>query len=229
MATAHRGRALDLDSTAMTGSILYLTADDVLSAMPPVAERLALAERTMTALVADAELPPKIGVHPRPEGSFAHAMPAALRPSAVGADTGADLLGIKWVAGFPEQPRSGLPAIHAVVVLSDPTTGEPRAILDGGPITAAADRGRVRRGDRAVRPAGDRSPARAAIVGAGVQGRSHLEVLGYDAARRAADDRRPPRGAGGGPGRGRAGPRPGSGPRRSPPTNRPRRARPMSS
>ena len=71
--------------------------------MPTVEERLALAERTMTALVADAELPPKIGVHPRPDGSFAHAMPAHLR----GADPDGrdDLLGIKWVAGFPDEPR----------------------------------------------------------------------------------------------------------------------------
>ena len=52
--------------------------------MPPMPERLALAERALTALVRDAELPPKIGVHPRPEGSFAHAMPAALRPIAAG-------------------------------------------------------------------------------------------------------------------------------------------------
>ncbi len=179
MATAHRGGALDLDSTAMTGSILYLTADDVLSAMPPVAGRLALAERTMTALVADAELPPKIGVHPRPEGSFAHAMPAALRSSAVGADTGADLLGIKWVAGFPDNRARDLPAIHAVVVLSDPATGEPLAILDGGPITA--QRTAAVSGVAIARfgpPATDRPP-RAAIVGAGVQGHSHLEVLGY--------------------------------------------------
>ena len=57
----------------------YLSAADVTAAMPPVAERLRLAEQTMTALVADAELPPKIGVHPRPAGSFAHAMPAHLR------------------------------------------------------------------------------------------------------------------------------------------------------
>ena len=59
--------------------IRYLSAADVLAAMPDIDERLALAERTMTALVADAELPPKIGVHPRPDGSFAHAMPAHLR------------------------------------------------------------------------------------------------------------------------------------------------------
>ena len=59
--------------------IRFLSAVDVLAAMPDLDERLALAERTLTALVADAELPPKIGVHPRPDGSFAHAMPAHLR------------------------------------------------------------------------------------------------------------------------------------------------------
>src|SRR5687768_18457090 len=91
----------------------HLSAADVTAAMPPVGERLELAERAMTALVADAELPPKIGVHPRPGGSFAHAMPASLRHPA-----GADLLGINWVAGFPENGAAGLPAIHAAGVLS---------------------------------------------------------------------------------------------------------------
>jgi ornithine cyclodeaminase/alanine dehydrogenase-like protein (mu-crystallin family) len=152
----------------------YLSATDVSAAMPPVGERLELAERAMTALVADAELPPKIGVHPRPAGSFAHAMPASLRDPA-----GTDLLGIKWVAGFPENRATGLPAIHAVVILSDPTTGVPRAILDGGPITAqrtAAVSGVAlsRFGPGTL----GRAP-RAAIIGAGVQGHSHLEVLGH--------------------------------------------------
>jgi len=158
----------------MSDLLRYLAASDVVAAMPPVDERLALAERTMTALVAEADLPPKIGVHPRPDGSFAHAMPAALR----GAD-GEDLLGIKWVSGFPENRSHGLPAIHAVVVLSDPVTGEPEAILDGGPITAqrtAAVSG------VAIAHFGPRTlgrPVQAAIVGAGVQGHSHLEVLGH--------------------------------------------------
>jgi ornithine cyclodeaminase/alanine dehydrogenase-like protein (mu-crystallin family) len=152
----------------------YLSAADVTAAMPPVGERLALAERTLTALVADAELPPKIGVHPRPAGSFAHAMPAALRDP-----EGLDLLGMKWVAGFPENRASGLPAIHAVVILNDPRSGVPRAILDGGPITAqrtAAVSGvaLARFGPRTL----SRAP-RAAIIGAGVQGHSHLEVLGH--------------------------------------------------
>ena len=78
VASTHRRRRLD--SHRCSESVLYLSADDVMAAMPPVAERLDLAERTMTALVADAELPPKIGVHPRPAGSFAHAMPAPSVP-----------------------------------------------------------------------------------------------------------------------------------------------------
>jgi ornithine cyclodeaminase/alanine dehydrogenase len=154
--------------------VRYLSAADVTQAMPPVEERLALAERTLTALVADAELPPKIGVHPRARGSFAHAMPAVLRDPG-----GADLLGIKWVAGFPDNRTSGLPAISAVVILNDATTGRPRAILDGGPITA--ERTAAVSGVALARfgPGGLDRPPRAAIIGAGVQGHSHLEVLGH--------------------------------------------------
>ena len=168
----------------MADPIRYLSAADVRAAMPPVAERLELAERTMAALVNDAELPPKIGVHPRPPGSFAHAMPAALRPTERGIDTSPDLLGIKWVAGFPENRASGLPAIHAIVILSDPVTGQPRAILDGGPITA--ERTAAVSGVAIARFAplrapdgGVPGPARVTIIGAGVQGHSHLAVIGH--------------------------------------------------
>jgi ornithine cyclodeaminase/alanine dehydrogenase-like protein (mu-crystallin family) len=157
--------------------IRWLDAADVEAAMPPLAERLALAERTMTALVADAELPPKIGVHPRPAGSFAHAMPASLR----GADvTGAeDLLGIKWIAGFPDNRSRGLPAIHGLVLLTDPATGEPRAILDAGPITAERTAAISGVAIRAFAPAVIGRPARVALLGAGVQARSHLPVIGW--------------------------------------------------
>jgi ornithine cyclodeaminase/alanine dehydrogenase len=155
----------------------YLTAADVGAAMPPLPERLRLAELTLTALVRDAELPPKIGVHPRPDGSFAHAMPAHLR----GADPGGadDLLGIKWIAGFPANRRHDLPAIHGLVLLTDATTGVPAAILDAGPITA--ERTAAISGVAIARFAPEvvgRSP-RVAMLGAGVQARSHLEVLGH--------------------------------------------------
>lgn len=154
----------------------YLASDEVLAAMPPLDERLTLAERTMTALVSGAELPPKIGVHPRPEGSFAHAMPAHLR----GDDPGGmdDLLGIKWVAGFGGNRTRGLPAISALVILNDPGTGRPVAVLDGGPITALRTAAVTGVAIRRFAPQVRGRPTRVALIGAGVQGRSHLPVLG---------------------------------------------------
>jgi ornithine cyclodeaminase/alanine dehydrogenase len=150
--------------------------------MPPIEERLRLAELTMTALVADAELPAKIGVHPRPTDSFAHAMPAHLRghgPNDAAATSLSDALGMKWVAGFPTNGALGLPAIHALVVLNDPATGVPIALLDGGPITA--QRTAAVSGVAIGRFAPDASgrSSRVALIGAGVQGRSHLPVLGH--------------------------------------------------
>ena len=155
----------------------YLDAAAVLAAMPDLGERLRLAERTLTALVADAELPPKIGVHPRPAGSFAHAMPAYLR----GADPdGADdLVGMKWVAGFGTNNERGLAAINAVVVLNDAATGMPSALLDGGPITALRTAAVSGVAIRRFAPRVEGRAVRAALIGAGTQGRSHLAVLGH--------------------------------------------------
>ena len=153
--------------------ILYLDNEAVRTAMPPVERRIELAERAMVALVDDAELPPKIGVHPRPAGSFGHAMPAYLRAP------GSDLVGLKWVTGFPANGGLGLPAIHATVIVSDPMTGQPSAILDGGPITAdrtAAVSGVAIR--HWARPPSARA-SRVAIIGAGIQARSHLAVIGH--------------------------------------------------
>jgi ornithine cyclodeaminase/alanine dehydrogenase-like protein (mu-crystallin family) len=153
----------------------YLSARDVELAMPPIDERLQLAERTMVAL-GRAELPPKIAVHPRPEGSFGHAMPAHFRGD--DPDGGDDLVGMKWIAGFPANRRLGLPALHGLVLLADPITGAPMAILDAGPITAqrtAAISGVAI--SRFAPVVAGREP-RATIIGAGVQGRSHLAVLG---------------------------------------------------
>jgi ornithine cyclodeaminase/alanine dehydrogenase-like protein (mu-crystallin family) len=156
--------------------IRYLSAADVLAAMPDIDDRLALAEQTMIALVADAELPPKIGVHPRPNGSFAHAMPAHLRGA--DAEGRGDLLGMKWVAGFATNSALGLPAINAVVVINDAATGLVTAILDGGPITALRTAAVSGVAIRHFAPAVSGRAPRAALIGAGVQGYSHVAVLG---------------------------------------------------
>jgi ornithine cyclodeaminase/alanine dehydrogenase-like protein (mu-crystallin family) len=155
----------------------YLSAADVVAAMPDLDERLKLAERTLTALVAEAELPPKIGVHPRPSGSFVHAMPAFLRGR--DPDGRDDLIGMKWVAGFATNNERALPAINAVVVLNDAATGIPMAILDGGPITAMRTAAVSGVAIRRFAPEVTGRPPRAALIGAGTQGRSHLAVLGH--------------------------------------------------
>lgn len=163
----------------------WFGAADVAAAMPPLEERLRLAEVAMTALARPdaSQLPPKIAIHPRPADSFAHAMPAHLRATTSGATAAGDLVGMKWVAGFPTNNATGMPAISAVVVLNDPETGAPVAMLDGAPITAqrtAAISGLAiqRFGPDAGIGAGMHPSRHVTIIGAGVQGRSHLPVIG---------------------------------------------------
>ncbi len=169
-------------------TLRYLSAADVVAAMPSIGERLRLAERTLVALAdGSAELPAKIAVHPRSASSFGHAMPAHLR----GDDpSGAhDLLGMKWVVGFPENGHHGIPTISATIVMNDPASGLPLAILDGGPITAARTaaisgvalhRFGPGAGHARNRGAEDRGHGvRVTLIGAGVQGHSHLPVVGH--------------------------------------------------
>jgi ornithine cyclodeaminase/alanine dehydrogenase-like protein (mu-crystallin family) len=158
--------------------LLYLDARAVEASMPAIDERLRLAELTMTALATPgaAELPAKIAVHPRPAGSFAHAMPAHLRAER---PQGEDLLGIKWIAGFGSNARLGLPVLHGIVIVNDAKTGVPTAILDAGPITAQRTAAVSGVAIRHFAPGTEDRPIRAALIGAGVQGRSHVPVLGH--------------------------------------------------
>ena len=155
----------------------WLSAADVVASMPPIEERLALAERTMIALATPggAEMPPKIAIHPRPDAAFVHAMPAMLR----GADLFGDLVGMKWVAGFATNNELGLPGISALVILNDPATGIPVAVMDGGPITAQRTAAVSGLAMRRFGPAVEGRPIRAALIGAGVQGHSHLPVFAH--------------------------------------------------
>jgi ornithine cyclodeaminase/alanine dehydrogenase-like protein (mu-crystallin family) len=154
----------------------WFNAAAVEAAMPDLEERLRLAEVTMTAFARPgaAQLPPKTAVHPRAADSFVHAMPAHYRAD----DPAGDLVGMKWVAGYATNTTLGLPGIHAVVVVNDPATGVPTAILDGGPITAQRTAAVSGLGIRRFGP----DPAgrhEVALIGAGVQGRSHLPVFAH--------------------------------------------------
>jgi ornithine cyclodeaminase/alanine dehydrogenase-like protein (mu-crystallin family) len=158
----------------------HLSAAEVAAAMPPLPDRLDLAELTLRALGSGAEMPPKIGLHPRQAGSLAHAMPALLR--GVSEDGSQDVIGAKWIAGFPANPGRGLATYHALVLLNDPVTGEPLAVMDGGTITAqrtAAISGAAIRHFRPESGGGVGASPRVAVLGAGAQARSHLPVIGH--------------------------------------------------
>ena len=146
--------------------LLYLTRAQVAQLLPPLNDQLELVEQTYEALGAgDVELPPKPGIHPRPN-AFIHAMPAYLKRD--------DVAALKWIAGYRSNKRRGLPYLTGLIVLNDTDTGLPAAIMDAAEITAT--RTAVASGVcvRRWAPPGWQT---AAIIGFGVQGRRHAEVL----------------------------------------------------
>jgi len=57
-------------------------------------------------------------------------------PAWVGGDV--DVAGIKWIPSNPENPRKrGMPRASAIIILNDPETGYPLAVMDGTVISAA--------------------------------------------------------------------------------------------
>jgi ornithine cyclodeaminase/alanine dehydrogenase len=111
------------------------------------------------------EMPPKPGIHTMPD-AFIHAMPAFI-PSMRSA-------GIKWVSGYPENFKRGLPYITGLMIMNDVETGIPYAVLDCSWITA------MRTGAASALSAKYLARPNSEIVGilaCGVQGRTNLEAL----------------------------------------------------
>ncbi len=84
----------------------------------------------------------------------------------------ADALGSKIVTVYARNPERGLPTILAVVLVHDPATGAVLAIMDGATLTAV----RTASG-AATRHLATPGPKVLAVLGAGVQGRSHLWAM----------------------------------------------------
>ena len=103
-------------------------------------------------------MPPKVYVTNYPAGDF-RAMPALGGGHAL----------LKWITSFPGNPGRGLPTVTGIVLVSDASTGELRAVLDAASVTA------LRTGAAAVLAAetlGRADAETAAVVGAGVNGRA---------------------------------------------------------
>lgn len=146
--------------------LLYLSRADVEAVAIDMADIIALLERMFREKSEGrTEMPPKPGIHTLPD-SFLHAMPAHI-PAMRSA-------GLKWVAGYPENQRLGLPYISGLLVLNDPDTGLPLTVMDCTWITAERT--------AAASAVAARYLARpdskiVGVLGCGVQGESHVRAL----------------------------------------------------
>jgi len=154
-------------STAKLGkNLLYLSQADVESVGLGMAEIIAALETAFREKgEGRVEMPAKIGIHPQTD-AFLHAMPASIPAQKTA--------GMKWVAGFPQNSKRGLPYVTGLLILNDYETGLPLAVMDcvwitakrTGAATALAARYLARPESKTV-----------GILGCGVQGRSNLQAL----------------------------------------------------
>jgi len=146
--------------------LLYLSRADVESValdMPTIIHLLEIAFRLKGE--GHVEMPPKPGIHTQPD-AFIHAMPAYI-PALQSA-------GLKWVGGYPENYKRGLPYITGLLILNDVNTGLPYTVMDCTWITA------YRTGAATALSAKYLARPESEIVGilaCGVQGRTNLEAL----------------------------------------------------
>lgn len=87
---------------------------------------------------------------------------------------GDDGVGIKLVTVNPANPERGLPLIHAIYVLFDAETTEPKALIDGEALTATRTSAVSAVATQHLAP---EDASRLVIFGAGAQGRAHLEAM----------------------------------------------------
>jgi ornithine cyclodeaminase/alanine dehydrogenase-like protein (mu-crystallin family) len=146
--------------------MLYLSRADVETVDLPMREIIDLLEKAFFEKGSGrVEMPPKPGVHTMPD-AFIHAMPAYI-PSMRSA-------GIKWVSGYPENFKRGLPYISGLMILNDVETGFPYAVMDCAWITA------MRTGAASALSAkylARPDSESVGILACGVQGRTNLEAL----------------------------------------------------
>lgn len=107
----------------------YLSQEDILSLDIPYIDVIDAVERVMSEFGrGTCQLPVKIHVNSRP-GTYVNAMPAY-----VGGDK--EEMGLKWVAGYPENRKKDLPVTWGIMVMNDVETGAVTAIMDARWITA---------------------------------------------------------------------------------------------
>ena len=147
--------------------MLILTADEVRQALP-MREAIEAMKRAYASLSngkADAPLRTRLPIPPH--NGLALFMPAYVQTEET------EALAVKIVSIHPENPKRGLPYIHAAVLVLEAETGRAVALLEGGSLTAI----RTGAGSGAAIDLLARNDSKTvAIFGAGVQGRTQLEA-----------------------------------------------------
>jgi ornithine cyclodeaminase/alanine dehydrogenase-like protein (mu-crystallin family) len=151
----------------LQGDLLYLSRADVAGLGIAMADVIDVVEQAFREKAAGrVELPAKLGIHPGGGDSFVDAMPASI--------PGLGVSGVKWVSAYPQNPPRGLPYVSALLILTDPDSGVPLAVMDAGWITAARTGAATGVAARSLaRP----DAGTAGVLGCGVQGRTNLEAL----------------------------------------------------
>jgi ornithine cyclodeaminase len=150
--------------------MLLLDAADVRRALP-MRQAVEAMKRAFAALSGGSADVPHRAVLPIPRNAGVSLVMSSYLDAA---DRPEQALAVKVVSLFDGNPGRGLARVQATVLLIDPETGRLEAILDGAALTAirtAAASGAAT--DLLARP-GSRSLA---ILGAGVQARSHVEAI----------------------------------------------------
>ena len=147
--------------------LLYLSQADVETVDLTMAEVIELVETAFREKgEGRVEMPPKPGVHPGEGDNFIHAMPAYI--------PGMNSVGVKWVSGFPNNYKRGLPYITGLLILNDPETGLPISVMDCEWITAKRTAAATAVAARYLaRP----NSSTLGVLGCGVQGHTNTEAL----------------------------------------------------
>ncbi|MGH9114285.1 MAG: ornithine cyclodeaminase family protein [Acidimicrobiales bacterium] len=147
------------------GSIAVLDADEVRGLLDLEDLRRALTDALVAIAAGAVSAPARIAA--LGSDGLLGAMPAC---------AGGMGLAAKLVTVFPGNSRRGLPSHQAVIVAFDETTGAPLALMDGTYITAARTAMTAAIAAQTLAAPGDRPIA---ILGAGVQGGSHVTCFAH--------------------------------------------------
>ncbi len=155
-----------LEESAMNEAPRFFSHQEILELNLPLEEAFSQVERALIEHArGQVEMPPKPGVHPQPD-SFIHAMPAFV--------PALNACGMKWVSGYPDNAKRGLPTIDGMLVLNDPQTGRVLACLDAAWITALRT---AIVSALIVRVCAREDATSLGLAGCGVQGQYHLRCL----------------------------------------------------